>query len=176
MLLFAVTLWKLIPHSHTVSRNYISTARVVLFFMSLNFHQRCIYAEGLLSPPANMCRVWRFSQDVVSWTGRTFAPSVWSCFALNTMSPTFTHTHLHKHIFSFWKWQAPERFDEFAFQSLAPISLSLFFFLSFPLLVFASTFPWAFYYTAKVAIMSPLCLKPNSPVCQRAQLCEDKWT
>lgn len=49
-----------------------------------------------------------------------------------------------------------------------------FFSLAFPLYIFASTFLWAFYYKAKVTIMPLLCFKPNAPVCQRAQLCENK--
>lgn len=63
---------------------------------------------------------------------------------------------------------APESFDKFAFQTLEPISLLLFysFFFFISHFVFASILPWAFYYTAKVTFMSPQCLKSDAPVCQ----------
>lgn len=84
------------------------------------------------------------------------------------LSLTHTRSFIQAHIF-IMEATAPESFDEFAFQTLEPISLLLCYFVVFFssfLTVFASFHPWAFYYTAKVTFMSPQCLKPNTPVCQ----------
>ena len=108
---------------------------------------------------------------------------MWSCFPLCPSPPclsslTFTHTHIYTNTYFHFRRDSSRALWRICFpvSSLHSISTAIFFFLSTPLLVFASIFPGAFYYTAKVAFVSPPRLKPEAPVCQRAQLCDDKWT
>lgn len=117
MLLFSATLWKLIPHLHAVSPNCISASSTVFCFMCAYFHHRCIYSEGL-RPVLLLCAEGHsgFKSGELNWKDLQL-----QCGAVLL---------LHKHIFSFWKWQAPRRFDEFAFQSPAPHFTFTFFFLS----------------------------------------------
>lgn len=143
----------------------------------MHWHKRSV------NPSATTCTVWKFTQDVsvVSWTGRMWAPTGWSCFlnpSLNTVSLSLkkihmcTLRHVYTHIFSFQKRQLQSALTNFFFSVSSPISHSLS--CLFHTFFFASVSPRAVYYTAKVKPMSPLCLKPNAPVCQRAQLCEEQ--
>lgn len=144
MLLLSTTLWKLIPHLHTVS-NYIPTTSLLLFFsayisITVHWHKRSV------NPSATTCMVWKFTQDVsvVSWTGRMWTPTAWSCFlnpSLNTTflylwkkyicahSDTFTYTYSHSRSDnSRALWQIS------FFLSLAPFHIH--FLASFPLSFF----------------------------------------
>lgn len=155
---------------------------VFLFFKSLYLHLSCFYTGGLR--PLLLIREGVKSpfRSVAIGTRNIYTSSVeWlstlSLTSMSLISHIHTHSHLHKHIFPFSPWQLQSTLTNLLSSLLPPFHFYCnFFFLSSPLLVFASIFPGAFYYTAKVAFVSPPRLKPKAPVCQRAQLCEDKWT
>lgn len=95
---------------------------------------------------------------------------------LFSLSLTSVYSHLShtftKHILYFHSFIGGDSSTEILLQSTSYLSISLF----LSCVLFWPQSPWANYYTATVTSMSLLCLKPNAPVCQRAQLCEDKWT
>lgn len=78
MLKFSATLWKLISHLHTVSLNYISTSRMVLFFKKPIFPSELHLYLRSGTPVANMCRVQKFTRDVrkAKWTRNVHAYSL----------------------------------------------------------------------------------------------------
>lgn len=130
-----------------------------------------------------MCWTLRFTGCECSKLGTEthLRSEVMFFLCLISRSHTDTYTSTHMHIFLLWTLTAPEHFNAFAFQSPATAALLLgFFFLSTPplshFLFLPLSSPGLFNTRGNVTFMSPRCLKPNAPVCQRAQLCEEKWT
>lgn len=143
---------------------------MVLLFISLYSHLSCIYTEG--QRPFLLIRAvsWRKQSKLTQKHVRT------SPLCLQPL--TFIHTFTQMCVFILGV-TSQEHFHAFVFHS-SPLfhfcCYFILFFSFFPISCFVSIFPVAFYYTAKVTFMPPPCLKPNAPGCQRAQLCEDKWT
>lgn len=113
-------------------------------------------------------------KDVSTYSVELFFKSISQHYVSLSLKRRHMRTlrHVYTHIFSFQKRQLQSALTNFFFSVSSPISHSLS--CLFPTFFFASVSPWAVYYTAKVKLMSPLCLKPNAPVCQRAQLYEEQ--
>lgn len=145
MLLLSTTLWKLIPHLHTVSPNYIPTTSLLLFFsayisITVHWHKRsepfCYHVHGLKVHSGCKCSELNW-KDVNTYSVELFFKSISQHYvSLSLKKNTYAHTQtrLPTHILIL-EATTPERFDKFLFfLSLAPFHIH--FLASFPLSFF----------------------------------------
>lgn len=125
--------------------------------MCVCFHRRCIYSEGL-RPVVLLCAEGHSvcKTGELNWKDLRLQCGAVLLFYTNTYFHSGSDK-LHSSLMNLLFSPQPLHFT-FTFFFLSLLFLPLF-------------FPWAFYYTAKATIMSPLCLKPNAHPCVREHSC-----